>query len=210
MIVNSGVRTISGINAKPIKLAGNFFGSKQIPTEIYLGEARTDSAGRLVVLAGRGYSHSIADKDKPYPLIMTDFDSSDWVDDTSDGWVNVKVVHSELPDGQYVFVSSSFKINLISNLSMQPLYKARVIGTTPKFANGIYAPTTLFDLMEDVYERKGRANAGESYEIGEVEWYRDIWSLLQRPALLSWVNGQANGGHGRSFRCKTSLTFSNH
>jgi hypothetical protein len=58
-----------------------------------LGEAWTDEEGRLVILAGRGYSRSIADPNQPYPLILTDFDSPDWIDDTSDGYVDVTVKH---------------------------------------------------------------------------------------------------------------------
>ena len=53
--------------------------------------------------------------------------------------------------------------------------------------------------MEEVYEREKRTKAveeGANYDVGNVEWYQDIWPLLQRAPLLSWVNGQANGGHG--------------
>jgi hypothetical protein len=92
--VASGVKTLSGTHAHPVPLVGQFYGSQSDPTNIYLGEAKTDDEGRLVVLAGRGLSRSVADKDTPYPLIMTDFDSSDWIDDTCDGWVNVKVTHT--------------------------------------------------------------------------------------------------------------------
>jgi hypothetical protein len=49
--------------------------------------------------------------------------------------------------------------------------------------------------MEEVYAREKRAKLGAEY-VGEVEWYEHIWPLLQRPPLLSWCNGQANGGHG--------------
>lgn len=84
-------------------------------------------------------------------------------------------------------------------LSFVVPHKARVIGTTPKFTSGIYAPTSLYDLMEDIYEREKRNKAGDKYDVGEVDWYRHIWPLLQRPALLSWVNSQANRGHGKDF-----------
>ena len=77
--------------------------------------------------------------------------------------------------------------------------KARVIGTTPKFTNGIYAPTTLYDLIEEVYEREKRKEPG--YDVGPVDWYKHIWPLLRRPPLLSWVNIQADGGHGKRFIC---------
>jgi hypothetical protein len=92
--VTTGIKTLNGASAHPITLSGQFYGSKSDPTDIYLGEARTDDQGRLVMLAGRGHSRSVAEKDKPYPLIMTDFDSPDWIDDTSDGWVHVEVRHS--------------------------------------------------------------------------------------------------------------------
>ncbi|KAF8637298.1 hypothetical protein AX16_010828 [Volvariella volvacea WC 439] len=39
---------------------------------------------------------------------------------------------------------------------------------------------------------------GKKYDVGDVEWYKHIWPILQRPALLSWVNIQATGGHGPS------------
>ena len=76
---------------KPVPLAGDFYGSKDHPTNIYLGDARTDEEGRLIVLAGHGKSRSIEKEDDPYPYLMTDFDSSDWIDDTSDGWISVTV-----------------------------------------------------------------------------------------------------------------------
>ena len=93
LIVTSGVQKVKGANARPVPLSGRFFGSKSQPTDVYLGDVRTDNEGRLVFLAGRGFSRSIADKDSPFPLIMTDFDSPDWIDDTCDGWIQVEVLH---------------------------------------------------------------------------------------------------------------------
>jgi hypothetical protein len=49
--------------------------------------------------------------------------------------------------------------------------------------------------MEEVYEREKRKKPG--YDVGPVDWHKDIWPLLQRPPLLSWVNIQADGGHGK-------------
>jgi len=96
------------------------------------------------------------------------------------------------------------KLKSLTFLRLNVPGAARVIGTTPKFANGIYAPTSLFDVIEDIYERKKREILKEGYDVGEVDWYRHIWPLIQRPPLLSWVNGQANGGHGKGiFSCST-------
>jgi hypothetical protein len=175
LIVNSGLKTVQ--YHQKVRLAGYFYGSKEKGTEIYLGEARTDNQGRLVVLAGHGESKSVANKDEPYPYILTDFDSPDWIDDTCDGWISATVKTIASPKRSYDIT-----------------VKARVIGTTPKFANGIYAPTTLYDLMEEVYEKEKRKKPG--YDVGPVDWYKHIWPLLRRPPLISWVNVQANGGHG--------------
>ena len=92
--MNSGVKTLSGALVRPVDLTGKFHGSQTNATDIYLGEAKTDEYGHLVVLAGRGHSRSVADANQPYPLIMNDFDSPDWIDDTCDGWVHVEVIHT--------------------------------------------------------------------------------------------------------------------
>jgi hypothetical protein len=103
--VNSGPQEISGSNTKPVPLAGDFYGSKEHPTNIYLGEARTDEEGRLIVLAGHGKSRSIAKEGDPYPYLMTDFDSSDWIDDTSDGWISVSIKPHSSEGKMYVSLS---------------------------------------------------------------------------------------------------------
>ena len=50
-----------------------------------------DDQGHLVVLASHGESKSIANREDSYPYILTDFNSPDWIDDTSDGWISVHV-----------------------------------------------------------------------------------------------------------------------
>ena len=50
--------------------------------------------------------------------------------------------------------------------------------------------------MEEVYEREKRNLKKSRYDVGPVDWYKNIWPLLRRPPLLSWVNINANGGHG--------------
>lgn len=108
--MDSDVQKITGSNAKPVPLSGKFYGSKDPPTDIYLGEARTDEEGRLIVLAGRGSSKSIANEGDPYPYLMTDFDSSDWIDDTSDGLVGVTITF----EGQsYVFFFGYTKLDIL-------------------------------------------------------------------------------------------------
>lgn len=93
LIIRSGIRTLNGINHEDVILAGQFTGSSKKTHTIRLGEAKTDEEGHLVVLPGYGDSHSVLKDNDPYPLILNDFDSPDWVDDTSDGWIEVKAKH---------------------------------------------------------------------------------------------------------------------
>jgi len=112
LIVDSGLKDVH--LGQKVPLVGHFYVSKTKSTKIHLGDARTDEQGRLVVLAGHGESKSIADKDDPYPYILTDFDSPDWIDDTSDGWISVHI--------KCIKTHASYDVPV----------KARVIGTTPK------------------------------------------------------------------------------
>jgi hypothetical protein len=73
---------------------------------------------------------------------------------------------------------------------------ATIMTTLPRFASGLHCPTTLLELIEDVYERPKR-NA--DYDVGEVNFYRDIDPLFRRMYLNSWTNLRANEGHGMQF-----------
>lgn len=135
-----------------------------------------------------------------YPLIMTDFDNPDWIDDTSDGWIDAAV---EIEGKTWVLLveCASWRIidvRTLHHYSFTAPSRARVISTTPKFAHGfgMDAPTTLYDLIEDIYEQPKRKAQGTAYKVPTPGWYEHIWPLLRRPVVLAWVNGQANGGHG--------------
>ena len=91
LIIDTGVQPIAGVNSKFISLAGQFHGSKDTPTPVDLGKAGTDEEGRLVVLASQGFSRSIAHENDPFPTLLTDFDNTDWIDDTSDGVIRVTI-----------------------------------------------------------------------------------------------------------------------
>lgn len=67
-----------------------------------------------------------------------------------------------------------------------------MLTNAPEFAQGITPPVTLFDLIEDIYDREGHPLPRGP----EPEYYTDILPLLQRASLLTWVNSHASGGHG--------------
>ena len=77
-----------------VNLKGVFRGSNENVTEIndvYLGQLQVDDAGRLIFVPGSGHAKSVADPNNSQPEIVSEFDSSDWIDTACDGWVGVKV-----------------------------------------------------------------------------------------------------------------------
>lgn len=123
LVIDPGPRSVSGPNrAADEELAfdtGRFMGK-----EVYLGELRTDHAGRLIVLGGRGVSASY-DGSPP-----TEFGNNDkWHDDVSDGPVTavVRVEGKEIP--------------------VEPSW---VVVAPPAYAPMLKSVRTMWDLMRDV------------------------------------------------------------
>ncbi|OJA17701.1 hypothetical protein AZE42_06712 [Rhizopogon vesiculosus] len=133
-IVDSGDQEISyPQTTQPVKLKGSFQGSRAEAVGVHPGELRTDVKGRLIIIGGGGYSRSVANKDKLHfqPEIISEFDSIDWVDDTCDCWVDVKVKQASKTWTAY--------------------QKSTVISAPPKFAWGIQSPTTMYGLITNIY-----------------------------------------------------------
>ncbi|CAE7234192.1 unnamed protein product [Rhizoctonia solani] len=173
LIIDSGERVIEGANVKDVFLDGVFGkDSDKIPhTEVRLGELRTDEQGRLLVLPSDGHSFSVDGKEE-----IDGFDNDRWVDNMSDGTVHVAVKPKSKPH------------------DIPVKNRATIITAPPRFASGTHAATTLYELIEDIYERPRRKEAG--YDVGIVDYYRDIHPLFKRIYLLSWTNKTALEGHG--------------
>ena len=90
LIIAPGPTTISA-GASATDLVGKFKGSAPAPVDVYLGTLDTDPSGRLLFIPGHGNSRCILDPADPHPLLLTDFDNPNWVDDTCDGTVKVTV-----------------------------------------------------------------------------------------------------------------------
>ena len=116
-------RKISGKKCSGVQYAfddGAFFGAA-----VYLGELRTDEAGRLLVLGGHGKSGCI-DGSRP----ITHYANNDgWHDDTADGPVNAVVTI----EGKAIAVESP----------------SWVIVAPPKFAPYIRNAASLHDVMAE-------------------------------------------------------------
>lgn len=158
LVIDGGKQTISGKNASGVKCEGHFTG---VP--VYLGELRTDLAGRLLFLGGHGVSASptgtpIYIESDPNSFINAD----GWYDDMSDGPVTAEVKI----DGHAI-----------------PVEAAWVVTAPPNFAPQVKAERTLYDLMSDLYIQAGWMTAPHP-----VSFSRDVYPILQRLSGLQWVN----------------------
>jgi len=132
---------------------GEFMGEK-----VYLGELRTDEAGRLAFLGG--YGHSASYNDSP---LTTFANNQTWHDDTSDGSVNATV---KLKDGRTLKAEGAW-----------------VATAPPNYAPGVQAFTTGYELLEDVMVAAGMLDKADT-----PEFYQHIYPTLKNLTLNQWVN----------------------
>jgi len=120
--IDPGPRTIRGVHTSGAGYQfdnGSFLGKP-----VYLGELRTDEAGRLIFLGGHGVSATPFAHD----TITTYADNHGWHDDVSDGPVNAEVIVG----GRRL-----------------PVDPAWVVTAPPNYAPEVVAIRNLFDVFED-------------------------------------------------------------
>lgn len=131
-----------------------------------LGELLTDSAGRLIVLPGRG--RAVSWKGTP---VTTYANNDAWLDDTADGPVTATVTIGK------------------RTLEATPAWVAT---GPPNFAPGLATGwRTMHDLVEDTWVRAGWIPRGDS-----VSFQDHIRPLFTRLAELQWVNAGVLRDHG--------------
>lgn len=123
LAIDPGARSITGANQGGGK-KHTFDTGKFMGKTVYLGELRTDKAGRLIVLGGRGVSASFDGS-----VAVTFANNEGWHDDISDGPVTAKVTYQ----GQKLRVNPSW-----------------VIVGPPNYAPMQKSVRTMWDLMRDV------------------------------------------------------------
>ncbi len=171
--IEPGDQTITGRNQFTAPFGGYFRPTpkRALSRDAYvvLGELRTDSDGRLLILGGLGKSGSTI-RDNP---IMNYANNDCWYDDTSDGCVTAAVV---LKEGNRLI----------------PLRTGSwVIAAPPKFAPALQSIVTLYDVMEEV-----AIDRGDIVRPNDVSFTRDVYPILVRVANYQWVNDDSNRGHG--------------
>jgi len=140
---------------------GSFFGKP-----VYLGELRTDEAGRLIFLGGRGKSAPSVAGAKP-----TTFANNDgWHDDTCDG-----PVHASVTVGGRTFEAA-------------PAY---VVAAPPNFAPGTFGVLTMEDVVRETYYAAGWLEPPAT-----TSFTRDIWPVFDRMTGMQWVDHGLFVAHG--------------
>ena len=164
LAINPGPRTILGRSGEdPQRFDNGTFLTGANETQVYLGELRTDDAGRLLVLGGFGNSGSptgdtVYNPDDPSGFVNPD----NWYDDISDGPVTATVTI----DSQPIPVESSW-----------------VVVAPPNYAPNIIGWHTLYDLLVDTYVESGRMPMPTT-----ASFTKDILPVLSRLSNLQWVN----------------------
>lgn len=183
LIIDAGPRTIGGKSCSGVHFSSNtvpedyeganFPKGKLNPTKEAietLGELRTDSQGRLLVLGGMGISGT-TDKD----VVIVDYaNNNNWWDDTSDGPVGAQI---ELMTGEVIDVTP-----------------AHVLVAPPKYAPEIANLVTLYDTIFNAMVKDNRYP--EIFENGFWKsgkkgykpcFQTDIQPLLERGTCYPWV-----------------------
>lgn len=160
LAIDPGAKSITGSNTQgsEYQLNGNFQG-----TGVLLGELRTDSDGRLLVLPGHGVSASpentpIFIKKKPGSFN----NAAGWYDDIADGPVSAKVtINGQAFDAD----------------------RAWVISSPPNFGQDLTSWRTLDDLLRSTYIQAGMMSLP-----AQVSFQDHVRPILERMTGLQWVN----------------------
>lgn len=221
LVIDPGPRSIKGASAGPVKFdstKGNWpKDSAGKPVIDYLGELRTDSKGRLVVLGGRGTSAS-SNALPPSTVQMTELaaggfgggptgagrppaplleyaNNDTWFDDISDGPVTAKV---KLKSGKTITVQ----------------FPGWVLVGPPDFAPDIRNVISLYDTMYDVAVRElplPKAPFHDAFDLlglkdlkasmagtagFQPEFFFDIEPTIQAGFFARFVHEPVHANHG--------------
>jgi hypothetical protein len=157
LVIDPGPRSIRGSNVHGRRhhlSSGRFYGKR-----VYLGELRTDPAGRLIFIGGRGKSSSV--------------NGQKATDDTNnDGW------HDDIADGPVTAT-----VRLKGRKRPIPCKSAWVVSAPPSYAPDFVSITTLYDLLRSRFVDKGWLREPKA-----VYFEDDILPILRRMSALQWVN----------------------
>lgn len=161
LIISPAKATLRGPLQRVVFDDGAFLGKP-----VTLGEARTDSAGRLLVLAGFGESGTVEEG-----RLITHYANNDrWYDDIADGPVTAEV---RLPDGVV--------------LQAKPAW---VVTAPPDFSPETPNVVTLYDVALNTAIQAGWLKPPVT-----PSFTHHIYPLLDRARAATWTNQEALRGH---------------
>lgn len=151
---------ITGPKQSGVELQGKF-----LEQPVFLGELRTDAAGRLLVLGGRGESKGVPETPgAPIPPLDEFANNDRWCDDVSDGPVTATLTFP----GQAPIVVH---------------HPAWVVVAPPDFAPGISGIVTLYDVA-----MQAAIDGGMLQPDPQPSFRRHIKPVTERAASLRWSN----------------------
>jgi hypothetical protein len=160
LAIDGGPRTIEGTNTQGS--AYEFHGTF-MATGVYLGELRTDAAGRLIFLGGHGVSASPTGSPIYIGSDPDSFINADgWYDDMSDGPVTAEVT--------------------IEGRAL-PVEPAWVVTAPPDYAPGVLGVRTLYDELVSLYVQSRWLPFPTRPSFRD-----DVYPIFQRLSGLQWVN----------------------
>jgi len=147
--------TIEGRSVSGVSFVDGRFWNKTV----YLGELRTDTAGRLLFLGGRGLSAPFRRGITP----LTFANNVGWHDDISDGPVRAMVT---FPGQQPIEAEAGY-----------------VAVTPPNYAPGLIGLVTMDDTVREVFQEQGWIKAPTATSL-----MGDVWPIFDRLTGLQWVD----------------------
>ena len=158
-LIDSGAVVVEGANATPKSLSGMHVG---LP--VSLGDVRTDSLGRLLIVPATGISKS----NPVSPVGGSFYNNANWYDDVCDGSIQAEIA---LPSGNINAVGAWF------------------ISAPPDFAPGVGAIVTLYDIIEQVAINRGWLSASSV-----TSFTNHIFPMLVRARSHQWSHGRKVAG----------------
>lgn len=174
------------------------------PVIDYLGQLRTDAAGRLIVIGGQG--RAAYDTANPPPLASY-ANNNNWFDDISDGPVTAEITIQD-ENGN------------TKTIPVDEAGGAWVLVAPPDYAPGVTAAVTLYDVLYDMAVRElpiphdnalydpggplGRLRqlAADYQPLGAVEfpnfapdWSSEVRGIFARGFSYRWVSNSAGDHH---------------
>lgn len=180
LVIGPVESAISGRDQSSEPMVGALRFPEREARDVYLGELRTDEAGRLLVLGGRGASGSV----KPENPLNNYANNNYWYDDVGDGPVSVEVTFK---DGSKLAGRGT----------------AWVIVTPPHYSPHTKNIVTLHDVISETAVKNGlewnEAELGPK-PTAEVSFTHDIYPVLERLVRYQWVSRRAHRGHAAGKR----------